>query len=112
MSAARSRLCSNAFIWSPRLCSTSVGRSSSASRRLESVTWRCDRASTAVSASTAIRCRSSIQRICSSVPPGIIRLVKTRRNSDVGRAQPTLISAWNAASSSSSSGEASARAPA
>ena len=97
MPAASSRPCWNSCIWSPRLCSTSVGRSSSAIRALESVTWRCDRASTAVSASTAIRCRSSSQRICSSVPPGIIMLVKTRRNSDVGRAQPTLISASNAA---------------
>ena len=39
-------------------------------------------------------------------------LVKTRRNSDVGRAQPTLISASNAAYSSISSGVAGGCAPA
>ncbi len=71
-------------------------------------TCRCARETTAVSVSHARCCRSSSHRICSSVPPGIIMLLKTRRNSDVGRAHPTRISASNAASSSSSSGVAAA----
>ena len=79
---------------------TRVGRSSSGRRCRESATGAATGPTRAVSASVAIRCSSSSQRICSSVAPGIISVVNTRRNSEVGRAQPTLIRAWKASSSS------------
>jgi hypothetical protein len=66
---------------------------------------RCCRAITAVSADTETRCSSSSQRICSSVASGIIIDVNTRRNSDSGRAQPTLIICSNASDIALASGE-------
>ena len=65
---------------------------------------RCRRALSAFLAEVDTRCSSSSQRICSSVAPGIIIEVNTRRNAESGRAQPTLISRSNASSSSRSVG--------
>ena len=60
------------------------------------------RARSAARSTPAAARRASV--ICSSVAPGIIIEVNTRRNAESGRAQPTLINASNAASSSRSSG--------
>ena len=46
-----------------------------------------------MSAVVDTRCSSSSHTRCSSVAPGIINEVNTRRNAESGRAQPTLISA-------------------
>ena len=64
----------------------------------------CRRASTAVSADTDTRWSSSTQRICSSVAPGIISDVNTRRKAESGRAHPTRIIASKVACISSCSG--------
>ena len=51
-------------------------------------------------AEAATRWSSSSQSICSSVAPGIIIVVKTRRKVCWGRPHPTLISCANASSCS------------
>ena len=64
---------------------------------------RCDRASSAVSAWSPSAAARPASFIWASVAPGIISLVNTRRNSGVGRSQPTWMRAWKALSSSCSS---------
>ena len=61
---------------------------------------RCLRDAYAFSAETDTRWSSSIHFICSSVAPGIISEVNTRRNAESGRAQPTLIICSNVSTSS------------
>jgi hypothetical protein len=85
MCAARYRPFVNVLIWSPRLCRTKVGRSRPARRCRVSADARPCRAACAFSAEVATFCRSSSQRICSSVAPGIISEVNTRRNTESSR---------------------------
>ena len=107
MFAARNTPSSNLFMWSSRPWITSVGAVIWGRRSTASAVRRAFRARSDTSADVDIRWSSSSQRICSSLAPGIIWNVNTRRNSGVGRSQPTFVSWSSAATISRSSGVAS-----